>query len=405
MATLRGKVLLSRLQDGFDVAPAPVLRRALALSLIMIVFIVIQAPLIFEFPINRGDAAIQDFLAFHAAAEGAVSGAAAKLYDPAYFQALVGQQNGLLWFYAPTMLLFLTPFGFLPYGVAKYLWLGASLAGIGAGAWRLGRKNLALALAALLSPAAWALIKTGQLSALFALLACAGLLLSRTRPILAGVLLGLLTVKPQYGLLIPLFLLITGSWRAIFWAAATALFAASLSAVAFGAEAWMSFVYSLTHSHADFLSLNETNMGRITIVDAMRHLGWENAPPLLLYGAGLGVAGGALVLAASRGVSPRTLAALTLMLGFITTPYIWVYDALLINFALIMLIADGKLVSPRAQIAAAVLWFLPLGAYMVKSIYVVPVLWFSAAASVALIYVEALGFKLAELRVRIAGAR
>ena len=37
------------------------------------------------------------------------------------------------------------------------------------------------------------------------------------RPVVAGVLLGLLTVKPQLGLLFPLMLLLTGRWTVFVW--------------------------------------------------------------------------------------------------------------------------------------------------------------------------------------------
>ena len=53
-----------------------------------------------------------------------------------------------------------------------------------------------------------------------ALIGFALLLLDR-RPILAGILFGLLAYKPQFGLMIPLVLIATGRWRTLFAAAAT----------------------------------------------------------------------------------------------------------------------------------------------------------------------------------------
>ncbi|GEM_PF-3277720 len=401
MATLRGKVLLSRLQDGFAAAPGPVLRRALSLSLIMLVFFIIQSPVIFEFVAERADAVIQDYLPFHVASEKALAGEGARLYDPDYFHSLITQEHGFLWFYAPTMFLFLAPFGLAPYGAAKFLWLGASIAAVAAGARWLTRKNLALILVAATSPAAWSLMKTGQFSAFFTLLACAGLLMSKTRPVLAGVLLGVLTLKPQYGLLIPVFLIVTGSWRTVFWAVTTALFSASLSLFAFGPEPWLAYIQSLTSAHADFMAL-DSGSGRITLLDTLRNLGMTHVSGLAVYAPALAAAAVAIIYAARRGASHRTLAALAMLLSVITAPYIWIYDWLLVAFPLLILIADGKIAGMRAQTAAAVLWYLPIASYMTESSAVVPAIWIFAAAAIGVIYCDVLGLRFAPARLAAA---
>src|SRR4029077_20450455 len=63
------------------------------------------------------------------------------------------------------------------------------------------------------------------------------------RPPLAGVCLGFLTYKPQYGLLFPLVLVASGRWKVFFSAALTATNLALASAVAFGVESWAAFFH------------------------------------------------------------------------------------------------------------------------------------------------------------------
>ncbi len=58
---------------------------------------------------------------------------------------------------------------------------------------------------------------------------------------LAGVFMGCLTYKPQYGILFPVALVASRQWRAIASAAITAALLAAASAVLFGAEVWAAF--------------------------------------------------------------------------------------------------------------------------------------------------------------------
>src|SRR5207237_2691224 len=62
-----------------------------------------------------------------------------------------------------------------------------------------------------------------------------------TRPILAGILFGLLAYKPQFGLMIPLVLFATGRWRAVVAAGATVGLLALAATLAFGFDTWHAF--------------------------------------------------------------------------------------------------------------------------------------------------------------------
>jgi hypothetical protein len=85
----------------------------------------------------------------------------------------------------------------------------------------------------------------GQNGCLTAALIGSSLLLLPTRPVLAGICLGLLTYKPQYGPLFALVLVATAQWRVVVSAAATAMMLAFASWLAFGTETWLAFVQQL----------------------------------------------------------------------------------------------------------------------------------------------------------------
>lgn len=56
------------------------------------------------------------------------------------------------------------------------------------------------------------------------------------RPLLAGLLVGLLTIKPQFGVLIPVLLIASGRWRVFTVATVTALALAAAAVMLFGMQ-------------------------------------------------------------------------------------------------------------------------------------------------------------------------
>ena len=104
------------------------------------------------------------------------------------------------------------------------------------------RDSLWLAIA---FPGALVNLTNGQNGFLTLALLGAALLTLERRPILAGVLFGLMSYKPQYGLLVPIFLIATGRWRAIAAASVTVALLAALSFAMFGAQTWQAFFASI----------------------------------------------------------------------------------------------------------------------------------------------------------------
>ena len=87
-------------------------------------------------------------------------------------------------------------------------------------------------------------VLVGQNGFLTASLIGGFLLLLPTRPVLAGICLGLLSYKPQYGLLFPLVLIAAGAMAGIRHPqACCGRMLAFASWLAFGTESWQAFVH------------------------------------------------------------------------------------------------------------------------------------------------------------------
>jgi arabinofuranan 3-O-arabinosyltransferase len=176
----------------------------------------------------------------------ALHGKAGSIYDPAAFlsaqDALVGAGRSFLsvWPYPPTYFLIMAPLAMLPYVASFLTWELVTLLGYISVVWLIVRRRPAIALA-LASPFTVWNIQVGQSGFLTTLLLGAALLLLESRPVLAGILIGCLSYKPQWGILIPVALVAARQWRAFASAAIATALLAGASIAAFGTGPWEGF--------------------------------------------------------------------------------------------------------------------------------------------------------------------
>ncbi len=165
-----------------------------------------------------------DFLRLWTASYALLNGEERAIYQPDAFFALeraVTQPptpDFYPWNYPPSSFLIVYPLALLPYLQSLAVWLALGLAGYLAALWRIFPKPLTLWVG-LAFPAVFWTVTHGQTSFLTTSLFCWGLLQLRRRPVLAGILFGVLTFKPHLGLLLPVALVAGGHWRAIVAAA------------------------------------------------------------------------------------------------------------------------------------------------------------------------------------------
>ncbi len=276
--------------------------------------------------------------------------------------------------YPPHYLFAVWPLGWLPPHWVWPIWSGATLALflLAAGL----RRPWEAALLALV-PTSIVAFAYGQNGFLTSALILGGLRLLPYRQGWAGLLLGLATIKPQLGLLIPIALFAAGQWRALATAAATVTALVALSALAFGWETWPLFVATLT-GHAGAIDGWVSDYRKATVA---ANLTLAGLPRNLAYGVqwALAAAMAALVWTEfRRGVTPERIA-LLVVAGFVATPYAFLYDLPMLAAAALILARVRPLPWPEAAVLAAGLLF-PLAAVMTSRLY-----WTTGASLVALL--------------------
>jgi hypothetical protein len=188
----------------------------------------------------------RDFVVFWTASVLTLDGQAAQAYDLVRFGAAQEELTGVAlpfqpWLYPPHALFHSLPLGLLPYLWSYAVWSALTL-GLYVAA-TLGRRwTSSQALILVLAPATFVNFLVGQNGFLTAALLIGGLRLLERRPILAGILLGLLCFKPQLGVLIPVALVAGRFWRPFVGATATVLAVVLLSVAVFGLETWQSYL-------------------------------------------------------------------------------------------------------------------------------------------------------------------
>lgn len=259
------------------------------------------------------------------------------------FYTLPGEYTAF--FYPPNFLPFVWPLGLMPYFPA----LGAWLAATGA-AWLLAMRGwfraLGLAgpgvLLVLAFPPVTVTLTHGQTSFLVAALLGGGLLLAGRHPWLAGVLIGLATIKPQFGLLVPVALLASGQWRTIAGAGVSALALAGFAALAFGPQVWSDWLAVTGTAGA---ATDDGNIGfdkMVSLFAGLRLLGVPSGAAFALQVAlAIAVAGAVAAAAWRRSFTPG-IAALVLAGAPLATPFVLDYDLLLTGFPLAYLYAKAR---------------------------------------------------------------
>ncbi|MEA3051845.1 MAG: hypothetical protein QOG72_748 [Sphingomonadales bacterium] len=144
--------------------------------------------------------------------------------------------------YPPPTLLYTWIFALLPYPVALLAWLSLSVAAFAAAARPYLRDAGLPAWLALIAPATLLNVWAGHYGLLVGALWLGAFHLLPRRPLLAGVLIGLMVVKPHLAVLAPLILARRGEWKAFGAAFATVAGLAALSAAVFGPDLWLTWL-------------------------------------------------------------------------------------------------------------------------------------------------------------------
>ncbi|MHB8284552.1 MAG: glycosyltransferase family 87 protein [Caulobacteraceae bacterium] len=302
----------------------------------------------------HGGLAPTDFSEFWAAGRLAHAGQASRAYDWPAMRALLDQQTpgafahkSLPFYYPPFLLLLLAPIMAAPPLLAAVLWMGGAGLGYFA-ALRLVTPRPQLLLAAIAAPAVFLVVCVGQTGLLSAALLCGGLALTDRRPLLAGVLIGALAYKPQFGVLLPIALIAAGKWRVVFSAAATVIALVVISGLMLGWDVFAAFAQATRVAPGHIPALSAQSPAKLQSVYGLA-LTLGGSASLAWAAQGLAAAAAAMLVAglwrstASSALKAAGLAASVLLVS----PYSAIYDLTLPTLAIVFLLsatpAPGRL--------------------------------------------------------------
>ena len=187
-----------------------------------------------------------DFTAFWSASWLAIHDDPRTIFDArrmleAHAIAITGAKEFYHWLYPPTFLLVVLPLALMPYSVSYGVWCLFTFAAYAAALSKFATPKWVV-LGLLAFPGTLMNLLTGQNGLFMAALFTAASYTLERRPIVAGVFIGLMSVKPQLGLLWPIVLLLGRHWLAFASACVTTLLLALAATASFGAEIWVDFV-------------------------------------------------------------------------------------------------------------------------------------------------------------------
>lgn len=273
--------------------------------------------------------------------------------------------------YPPSALVFFALAGLLPLGIAYAAWMSVTfgayvVATLGA------RWNSIAGLALIAVPTTVVTALDGQNGFLSGALLVGGLRYASDRPILSGVLFGLLTFKPQLGILVPVALIAAGRWRVILVAAISGAALAVVSGVVFGWDIWVAWPRSLpafTHLIDRQFSYDAVFMP--TVVAGLRQLGASK------WLADLGQLASLITVAivvwrlCRHGLTEQAIAIIPIA-TILALPYAFTYDLPMVSAGLVLEALRRQRLGIRTRIVEVVLLLYGAAALFAMTSYAFP---------------------------------
>jgi alpha-1,2-mannosyltransferase len=281
-----------------------------------------------------------------------------RLYQQALFGGAVLGHN---YSYAPVSFFYVWLFAPFPYLGALALWLGLTGAAFAAAARPYLRGAGLPAWLALILPASLMNIWAGHYGFLFGALWLAAWRLLERRPRTAGLLVGLMIVKPHLALLMPLVLARRGAWTAFLFAALTAAGLVLASGLIFGWSYWTAWLGSTLFAQAAMIG--DTDQFFLRMMPTV-------APSLLLAGLPSWAAWTVQVVSALAAAAclwrflprePEQAGLATACATLLVLPYAFVYDMTLVSVAAALVLSrPGWELRPLWRAVSVLAFLLPV---------------------------------------------
>jgi arabinofuranan 3-O-arabinosyltransferase len=245
------------------------------------------------------------------------------------------------WHYPPPFLFVAAFLAQFPYAVAFIGWVSVSILPYVA-VMRLIVGRAFGVLLAVAFPLVLSNALVGQNGFLTAALIGGTLFFLPTRPVASGICLGLLSYKPQYGLLFPLVLIAASEWTVFLTAGIVAVLLAFVSWLAFGTESWQAFFHWMPMFSQAFLTEGKAPWWKLQSVLALvryfggsEHLAWT-----LQWIVTASVA--VTLVTIWRSTVRYSLKAASLAVGtMLVTPYLFRYDMMVLAIPIAWLVRLG----------------------------------------------------------------
>ncbi len=307
------------------------------------------------------------------------------------------------WGYPLFVLPFYWPFAQLPYALALTLWtvlFGAAFLWAASAPVDRTRTTLAVIFIAL-SPAALINTVGGQNGFLTGALLMGSMLLLDRRPLVAGVLIGLLIFKPHLGLCLPFVLIALGAWRTFISASLTSAALLLYTLPFIGLDPWIEYVDKVSPYQALLLERFQgfyTNM-MVSVTAGLRSMGVAYGPALAIQACVSLAVLVTVVFAVRKTEIPALRAALIATAVPLITPYAFNYDLTAAAAALAWLVVGPLRVPRQYRLLVLMAWLVPV-------LVMIPVVRFSGMpqllmlASFAIFVCLAWGWRPQEAGVR-----
>ncbi|MDR8729712.1 glycosyltransferase family 87 protein [Burkholderia pseudomultivorans] len=317
-----------------------------------------------------------DFAVFWSASFLSIHRGPASAFDWTLLGPIVLKLQGLAfndypteWVYPPTFLLMVWPLSLLPFVYAYVAFVLGGFALLGATCARIAERRLPVAFwfAALAFPAVWIAGMAGQNSFLTAALIGLGLVSLDRRPVVAGICFGLLAMKPQLAMAIPVALICGRRWHALAAAAVTASLFCIVAGVMLGFDTYTAFVRSAGRFGAYLVDRAGTwPAGMPTVFGAARHAGFAPGYAYALHFTVAAIAIGATAWLWLRPARQTLQASALVIASLLCPPYLLTYDLVWLALPFVYLWLDGQrhrwLVGDLLALIAA--WLSPIAFFL-----------------------------------------
>lgn len=308
------------------------------------------------------DRELVDFDAFYIAAQRVWFGDLDQIYD--FTKLIVIQREAygahdsfMPWTYPPQFSLLLAPFALIPVGVAYLLFTTSTLMVYLAVLRRIAGDHFVLVLIVFF-PTIGITLACGQNGFLTGALIGLVCLFFEKRPILAGVALGFIIIKPHFAIAFALYALLRRAWIVVFTASAVVLVSSAVCTAVFGPQIWAALLQSVRDSSTFLMHGYYPLLRMISAYAALRTAGLSAEGAFLGQACVTALALGVVLISACRKMPARESLGLTAIVSVCISPYAYDYDFLIFAIGLALLLPT--LLTNASEWERGVIYALPI---------------------------------------------